>query len=123
MVRSETLYIHIESILYIQYTGKVRKERREDDNDCDADADKRTAAATAVAHPSSSSYDIDNSLVEREAEAVFSIHILRGVSLSPPSPSFSISRSLSARGHVLSREGERTAIFIEARIHRGGWIT
>lgn len=86
----------------------MRKERREDNNDCDAN--KRTA--TAVAHPSSSSYDIDNSLVERETEAVFPMRILRGVSLLAPFP--------SARGHVLSREGERAAIFIEARIHRGG---
>lgn len=80
------------------YTGKVRKERRED-NDCDANADKRTAAAAAAAaaHPSSSSYDIDNSLVEREAEAVFPMHILRGVSLSlPRSPS--LAPFPSARG-------------------------
>lgn len=97
-------------MLYIQYTGKVRKERREDNNDCDAD--KRTTAA--VAHPS---YDIDNSSVEREAEAIFPMHILhkRAPRRSPSLFSFS-----SARGYVLSREGERTAIFIEARIHGGG---
>lgn len=71
------------------------------------------AATAAVAHPSSSSYDIDNSFAEREAEAVFPMHILhKRARYSPP-------RFPSARGHVLSREGERTAIFIEARIHRG----
>lgn len=71
--------IHIAAVLYVQYTGKMRKERREDNNDCDADADKRTrtataAAAAAAAHPSSSNYDIDNSSLEREAEAVFPMH-------------------------------------------------
>jgi len=71
---------------------------------------------TATAHPSSSSYDIDNSPVEREDEAVFLIH--KRVFPRSPSPS----RFACARGRILSREGERTAIFIEACIHRG-WIT
>lgn len=97
--------------IYTIYTEKVRKKRREDNNDYDADADKRTAA-----HRSSSSYDIDNSPVEREAEAVFPMHILHtsGYPSSLVLP--------SARCRILSREGERTAIFIEARIHRG-WIS
>lgn len=110
--------------VYIQYTGKVRKERRED-NDCDAEADKRTAAAKA--YPSSSSYDIDNSPVEREAEAVFPMHIPRVYPPLPPprSPSlFSVPLCKRPR----RARGERTAIFIEARIHRAGggegvWIT
>lgn len=42
----------------------MRKERREDN---DWDADERTTTA----HPSSSSYDIDNSSVEQEARAIF----------------------------------------------------
>lgn len=75
-------------------------------------------AVAVAAHRSSSSYDIDNSPVEREAEAVFPMHILhKHVSLSSPrspSPLF-----FSARGRVLSREGERSAIFREARIHSG----
>lgn len=92
--------------IYTIYTEKVRKKRREDNNDYDADADKRTAA-----HRSSSSYDIDNSSSERP-KLYFPCTSCTSVYPSPlvlP----------SARDRILSREGERTAIFIEARIHRG----
>lgn len=74
--------IHIAGVLYIQYTGKMRKERREDNNDCDADKRTRTASAAAAGHPSSSNYDIDNSSLEREA--VFPMHPAQSPLLHSP---------------------------------------
>lgn len=86
--------------IYTIYTEKVRKKRREDNNDYDADADKRTAA-----HRSSSSYDIDNSPVEREAEAVFPMHILhKRVSFPPRSP-------LCKRPHPVARGWAHSHIY------------
>lgn len=106
----EVIYIHTEDVLYIQYTEKVRKERREDNNDCDVDADKRTAAAAAAvaAHRSSSSYDIDNSPVEREAEAVFPMHILQKRVSHPalptsPTPPAPLQEAASCRAGVSAR--------------------
>ena len=106
------LHTHARSHTHTQ-TGKVRKEKQEDN---DFDADKRTAMA---AHSTSSSYDIDKSPVEREAEVIFPIHILHKhvhPVLHPP-----LGSSLQEAASCSTRVSART-IFIEACIHRG-WIT
>lgn len=79
-----------------------RKDERTTTTATTREGDGREEDGAAVAHPSSPSYDIDNSHVEREAVAIFPMHPAARV--APPfSRLVSSCASCRARGHVLSR--------------------
>lgn len=61
-------------------------EDSDEDGDEDADEDADEDERATVARSSSSSYDIDNSSVEREAGAIFPMHPAQRVSRRFPSP-------------------------------------
>lgn len=84
------VYIYICVCVYVCIGVKKGTEEKVEDNnedgDEDADEDADEDERATVARSSSSSYDIDNSSVEREAGAIFPMHPAQHVSRRFPSP-------------------------------------
>lgn len=78
--------VYICVCVYVCIGVKKGMEEKVEDNNEDADEDADEDERATVARSSSSSYDIDNSSVEREAGAIFPMHPAQHVSRRFPSP-------------------------------------
>lgn len=78
--------VYICVCVYVCIGVKKGTEEKVEDNNEDGDEDADEDERATVARSSSSSYDIDNSSVEREAGAIFPMHPAQRVSRRFPSP-------------------------------------